>query len=32
MNEKPTWLKRLFPWEQKALQVNGRSMAYIDEG
>lgn len=32
MLEKPAWLKRLFPWEQKTLRVNGRSMAYIDEG
>jgi pimeloyl-ACP methyl ester carboxylesterase len=32
MNEKPSWLKRMFPWEQKTLQVNGRSMAYLDEG
>ena len=29
---KPDWLKKLFPWKQKALQVNGRTMAYIDEG
>ena len=29
---KPEWLTRLFPWEQKALAVNGRRMAYIDEG
>jgi pimeloyl-ACP methyl ester carboxylesterase len=32
MNEKPSWLKRMFPWAQKTLQVNGRSMAYLDEG
>jgi pimeloyl-ACP methyl ester carboxylesterase len=32
MHEKPAWLKELFPWEQKALRVNGRSMAYVDEG
>ena len=32
MNEKPAWLKKMFPWEQKTLQVNGRSMAYLDEG
>jgi len=29
---KPDWLKALFPWEQKSLEVNGRNMAYIDEG
>lgn len=32
MNEKPAWLGELFPWEQKTLRVNGRSMAYVDEG
>lgn len=32
MHEKPSWLKKLFPWEQKSLCVNGRSMAYVDEG
>lgn len=32
MNEKPPWLKELFPWEQKTLRVNGRTMAYVDEG
>ena len=32
LREKPDWLKPLFPWEQKALRVNGRTMAYIDEG
>ena len=32
MHEKPVWLKELFPWEQKTLQVNGRTMAYLDEG
>ena len=32
MNEKPSWLKRIFPWEQKTLNVNGHSMAYVDEG
>ena len=29
---KPEWLEPLFPWEQKYLNVNGRNMAYIDEG
>jgi len=28
----PDWLKQLFPWEQRVLSVNGRTMAYIDEG
>lgn len=32
MNEKPGWLRDLFPWEQKTIGVNGRSMAYVDEG
>ncbi|HVE04642.1 MAG TPA: alpha/beta fold hydrolase [Rhizomicrobium sp.] len=29
---KPDWLKSMFPWEQKSLAVNGRRMAYVDEG
>ena len=29
---KPPWLQALFPWEHKALRVNGRTMAYLDEG
>ena len=32
LRPKPDWLKPLFPWEQKAITVNGRTMAYIDEG
>ena len=32
MKDKPTWLKNLFPWEQKTIHVNGRLMAYVDEG
>lgn len=32
LKPKPQWLKNLFPWEQKAITVNGRAMAYIDEG
>ncbi len=28
----PSWLKNLFPYEQRSLVVNGRRMAYIDEG
>jgi pimeloyl-ACP methyl ester carboxylesterase len=30
--EKPGWLKPLFPWEQQLIAVNGRRMAYINEG
>jgi hypothetical protein len=26
MKGKPTWLKNLFPWEQKTIHVNGRLM------
>jgi len=29
---KPEWLKPLFPWEQHSITVNGRLMAYVDEG
>src|ERR1700674_2514662 len=29
---KPDWLEPLFPWPQHQLLVNGRGMAYIDEG
>jgi pimeloyl-ACP methyl ester carboxylesterase len=32
MNPKPEWLEAMFPWEQKSIRVNGRSMAYVDEG
>jgi len=32
LRTKPDWLKPLFPWEQQSLTVNGRTMAYIDEG
>ncbi len=32
LREKPQWLKKLFPWEQHWVTVNGRHMAYIDEG
>ena len=32
LRQKPAWLEPLFPWPQKALTVNGRTMAYIDEG
>jgi haloalkane dehalogenase len=30
--DKPDWLKPLYPWLQKELAVNGRRMAYLDEG
>jgi pimeloyl-ACP methyl ester carboxylesterase len=29
---KPKWLEPLFPWPQHEARVNGRVMAYIDEG
>jgi hypothetical protein len=29
---KPHWLEPLFPWPHHQLLVNGRNMAYIDEG
>ncbi len=32
LKPKPDWLKPLYPWGQKAITVNGRTMAYIDEG
>ena len=32
MPEKPAWLTELFPWNQFLIQVNGRTMAYLDEG
>jgi pimeloyl-ACP methyl ester carboxylesterase len=32
MQAKPDWLEPLFPWQQRSLRVNGRAMAYIDEG
>jgi pimeloyl-ACP methyl ester carboxylesterase len=32
MNENPEWLHKLFSYEQKSVSVNGRSMAYVDEG
>ncbi len=28
----PAWLEPLYPWRQHALVVNGRTMAYLDEG
>jgi pimeloyl-ACP methyl ester carboxylesterase len=32
LRAKPAWLKPLYPWEQHTITVNGRTMAYIDEG
>jgi pimeloyl-ACP methyl ester carboxylesterase len=32
LRRKPGWLEEMFPWEQKSLVVNGRTMAYVDEG
>ena len=32
LQSKPDWLNRMFPWEQKAAKVNGRTMAYVDKG
>jgi pimeloyl-ACP methyl ester carboxylesterase len=32
LQSKPFWLHQLFPWEQKTLTVNGRTMAFVDEG
>jgi len=29
---KPGWLNDIFPWQQKSIVVNGRNMAYVDEG
>jgi pimeloyl-ACP methyl ester carboxylesterase len=29
---KPAWLEQLFPWPQHQIAVNGRRMAYLDEG
>ncbi len=28
----PDWLKNLYPFTQRSIIVNGRTMAYIDEG
>jgi haloalkane dehalogenase len=32
LRPKPAWLDASFPYEQRALVVNGRTMAYVDEG
>ena len=31
-HQKPAWLDALFPWPQHSVRVNGRAMAFIDEG
>jgi len=32
MDETPDWLTSMFPWPRSRLSVNGRQMAFIDEG
>jgi haloalkane dehalogenase len=32
MIERPAWLAEMFPWPQRRVEVNGRRMAYVDEG
>jgi pimeloyl-ACP methyl ester carboxylesterase len=32
LRPRPAWLERLFPWKQHGIVVNGRRMAYVDEG
>lgn len=32
IQRKPSWLEAMFPWRQHGIAVNGRLMAYIDEG
>lgn len=32
LQAKPGWLTEIFPWEQAAVEVNGRTMAYVDAG
>lgn len=32
LRAKPGWLAEIFPYEQKAAQVNGRTMAYVEVG
>ena len=32
LRPKPAWLEPLFPFRQNEIRVNGRTMAYIDEG
>jgi len=32
LRTKPAWLEQLFPRQQKAVEVNGRTMAYVEAG
>lgn len=32
VREKPAWLRELYPWRQERVIVNGRRMAFVDEG
>lgn len=32
MLDKPEWLRPFYPWSQTLVEVNGRRMAYLDEG
>ncbi len=32
VSPQPDWLKSLYPWQQRAIVVNGRTMAYLDKG
>lgn len=32
LRTKPQWLDTIFPWQQRSLTVNGRTMAFLDEG
>ncbi|HEX2463633.1 MAG TPA: haloalkane dehalogenase, partial [Thermoanaerobaculia bacterium] len=32
LRAKPAWLERIFPWPQQSAIVNGRRMAFVDEG
>ena len=32
LRTKPEWLQAIFPWEQRSLVVNGRTMAYVEAG
>ena len=32
IRSKPAWLEKIFPWPQQSAIVNGRRMAFVDEG
>lgn len=32
LRRSPEWLERMFPWRRQTCVVNGRTMAYLDEG